>query len=80
MTEQPGPNAGADGPTAPPCDPLLARVAFASAESAQVMAALDAQADNLRNLLYRLAQANLTLSEAVAELVGRAAAAKDSRP
>jgi hypothetical protein len=61
-------------PAVPPCDPLLARVAFAAAESAQVMAALDSETENIRNLLYRLAQANLTLSEVVAELLGRAAA------
>jgi hypothetical protein len=49
-------------------------VAFAYSESLQVMAALDSQTENLRNLLYRLAQTNVTLCEVVLELLGDAPA------
>jgi hypothetical protein len=45
--------------------------AFARAESEQVMRALDAESETQRNLLYRLAQVNLTLGEIVAEIVSR---------
>jgi hypothetical protein len=76
MTERPGPKDGTAEPAVPatpPRDPLLDRVAFVSAEAAQVMAAVDSETENFRNLLYRLAQANLTLSEVVAELLRRGA-------
>jgi hypothetical protein len=48
---------------------LLAQVAFARAEALQVMAALDTDTDTLRNLLYRLAQINVTLSSVLAEVI-----------
>ena len=48
---------------------LLAQVAFARSEALQVMAAIDTDADTLRNLLYRLAQVNATLSAVLAELI-----------
>ena len=76
MAEGPGASGGAAepaAPKAPPRDALLDRVAHASAEAAHVMAAVDAGAEDLRKLLYRLAQTSLTLSQAVAELLRRGA-------
>ena len=48
---------------------LLAQVAFVRSEALQVMAALDTDTDTLRNLVYRLAQLNVTLSAVLAELI-----------
>jgi hypothetical protein len=48
---------------------LLTKLAFARSESAQVMAAIDSDTENARNLVYRLAQVNLTLNEVITELL-----------
>lgn len=59
----------AEGRQSSPRERLLAQVAFARAESLQVMAALDTDTDTIRNLLYRLAQVNVNLSAVLAELI-----------
>ena len=94
MAKGPGPGEGAGEPAVPsPAQPpataetrqpspeerLLAQVNFARSESLGVMAAIDADTENVRNLLYRLAQANVTLCTVMAELL-RPPAAGDTRP
>ena len=74
----PGPAAAPESPPPLPLDLLLTKLAFARSESAQVMAAIDSNTENHRNLIYRLAQANLTLNEVVTELL-RAVAAGAAR-
>jgi hypothetical protein len=54
-----------------PREQLLERLGFARAESEQVMRAIDAESENQRNLLYRLAQAQLTLNEVLTEILRR---------
>jgi hypothetical protein len=59
----------AEGRQPSPGERMLAQVAFARAEALQVMAALDTDTDTLRNLLYRLAQVNVTLSAVLTEMI-----------
>jgi hypothetical protein len=63
------PSAAAEGRQPSPGERLLAQVAFARAEALQIMAALDTDTDTLRNLLYRLAQVNVTLSAVLSEVI-----------
>ncbi len=77
MAERRDPNEGAAQPEAvhpsrlagAAGERLLAQVAFARSEALQVLAALDTDSDTLRNLVYRLAQVNVTLSAVLAELI-----------
>ena len=67
----PAPGGGAsESPPPLPLDLLLTKLAFSRSESVQVMAAIDSNTENARNLIYRLAQVNLTLTEVLTELLG----------
>jgi hypothetical protein len=68
--EQPPP-ARPEGPPplAPSAEDARTKVAYARWLAERVLQGIDTESETVRNMLYRLAQANLALGEVVAELL-----------
>jgi hypothetical protein len=72
LPEGQAPQPRPDGPPAPapqPAGDAPAKVAYARWLAERVLQGVDSDGETVRNMLYWLAQANLTLGEVVSELL-----------